>query len=77
MAGFTLKQIADQMYPTCPDLRWITLDADGVKGWSGTTRTRWTSGFWAGRMAFSIERTGRASSHNRARSRVEAGYLGG
>ena len=55
MAGFTLKQIADQMYTTCPELRWITLDADGVKGWSGTTRPRWTSGFWAGRMAFSIE----------------------
>lgn len=56
MAGMTIKQIAEQMHPTCPDLRWITIDKEGAKGWKGA-RPRWTGGqggFWCGSMVFSL-----------------------
>ena len=57
MAGVTIRQIAEQMYQTCPDLKWITLDPEGVKGWKGS-KPRWsgghTSGFWVGAQAFSM-----------------------
>ena len=57
MAGVTIRQIAEQMYSTCPELRWITLDPEGVKGWKGS-KPRWsgghTSGFWVGVQVFSM-----------------------
>lgn len=53
MAGVTIKQIAEQMYPTCIDLRWITVDSEGAKGWKGS-KPRWSGSYWVGMQVFSM-----------------------
>ena len=53
MAGVTIKQIAEQMYPTCMDLRWITVDSEGAKGWKGS-KPRWSGSYWVGMQVFSM-----------------------
>ena len=53
MAGVTIKQIAEQMYPSCVDLRWVRVDSEGAKGWKGS-KHRWSGSYWVGMQVVSM-----------------------